>query len=92
MDDEVFGDDDDDIFGDDDDIFGPDYDSNDYDDGIFGIGPETGTAGQCGKRNNAGLANSLDKVSPVRNIWHAKELSYINALEKFLARKFERSS
>ena len=69
MDDEVFGDDDDDIFGDDDDIFGPDYDSNipeDYDDGIFGIGPETGTAGQCGKRNNAGLANSLDKVSPVK--------------------------
>jgi len=64
VDDEVFGDDDDDIFGDDDDIFGPDYDTNipeDYDDGIFGIGPETGTAGQCGKRNNAGLANSLDK-------------------------------
>ena len=67
MDDDVFGDDDDDdIFGsDDDDIFGSDDDDifgSDDDFDIFGQGPEPGSPGQCGKRNNAGLGNSLDKV------------------------------
>jgi len=64
---DIFGDDDvdDDVFGDDDDdIFGS-YDDYDVfeDDDIFGVGPEPGSPGQCGKRNNAGLGTSLDKSS-----------------------------
>lgn len=52
-----------DIFGkDENDIFGPDIDDDlfgkDDEDDVFGTGPESGSPGQCGKRNTAGLGQS----------------------------------
>eukprot|EP00092_Neocalanus_flemingeri_P046630 GFUD01052514.1.p1 GENE.GFUD01052514.1~~GFUD01052514.1.p1 ORF type:complete len:444 (-),score=109.11 GFUD01052514.1:105-1436(-) len=70
-DDDIFGaDDEDDNYGTEyeDDIFGTDDEYDDdvsIEDKIFGVGPATGTPGQCGKRNNEGLDQGSDLQSSV---------------------------